>query len=147
MRVDERGLIISLVTDKVLFERGSASLQRGSREVLDEIAGLLRDIPNQVTVEGHTCDLPIHTAQFPSNWELSTARATQVIRYFIEQGQVPAQRLAAAGYADSRPLEPNTSEATRARNRRVDVVILRSSQERWSREQRRSAATTGDHQR
>jgi chemotaxis protein MotB len=146
LRVDERGLIISLVTDKVLFDLGKANLKPGSRDVLDKIAGLLQRLPNQVMVEGHSCNLPIRTAQFPSNWELSTARATQVIRYFIERRGVPATRLSAAGYADSRPLLPNTSAANRARNRRVDIVILRSSQDQGPRAER-PAPVQGDEKR
>lgn len=141
MRADERGLVVSLVTDKVLFERGRAGLRPSGREIMDEIAGLLRELPNHVIVEGHTCDLPINTAQFPSNWELSTARATQVIRYFIERGDVPAGRLSAAGYADSHPLEPNTSEANRARNRRVDIVIVATAAPSAPAHQ----TTSGDH--
>ncbi len=74
-------------------------------------------------VEGHTDDVPIHTARFASNWELSTARATIVVAYFVESGVWPT-RLSAAGYAEFHPRQPNDSDASRARNRRVDVVVL-----------------------
>ena len=79
---------------------------------------------NPVRIEGHTDNLPIHTLQFPSNWELSTTRATTVLRYFLSRG-VASNRLEAAGYADQRPVTGNATEAQRAQNRRVVIVILR----------------------
>jgi len=126
LRQDERGFVVSLVTDKALFAKGQADLSSGSKKILDAIAGLLKKVPNQVRVEGHTCNLPVASERYPSNWELSTARATNVVRYFIEEKGIPADRLSVAGYADSKPLVPNTSESNRALNRRVDVVVLRS---------------------
>jgi chemotaxis protein MotB len=77
-------------------------------------------------VEGHTDDLPINTARFPSNWELSTGRATTVVRYLIEAWKLPPERLSSAGYGEYKPLVANTSAANRAKNRRVDIVILRT---------------------
>jgi len=126
LRQDERGLVVSLVTDKALFAKGQADLSSKSKKTLDVVAGLLKKAPNQIRVEGHTCDLPIVSAKYPSNWELSTARATTIVRYFIEEKGIPADRLSAAGYADSKSLVPNTNERNRALNRRVDVVLLRS---------------------
>jgi chemotaxis protein MotB len=123
--VNERGMIIRLLTDKMLFDSGQADLRGNERGLLNEISTLLRDkLDNQVEVEGHTDDLPIHTARFPSNWELSTARATTVLRYLGDRG-VPWGRLRAAGYADQRPVALNDSANGRRRNRRVDIVILR----------------------
>ncbi len=126
MRIDERGLIVSLVTDKVLFARGQAELSPMAKRILGKIAGILRGVPNQIRIEGHTCDLPVSSRRYPSNWELSTSRATNVVRYLIEHKEIPTDRLSAAGYADSKPLLPNTSEVNRAMNRRVDIVILKS---------------------
>lgn len=126
LRVDERGLVISLSTDKVLFGPGRASLSPSAMKIIDAVAGSVKDIPNEVRVEGHTCDLPIRSPEFPSNWELSTARATNVIRYLIDKKGFQPDRLSAAGYADSRELVPNTSESNRVINRRVDIVVLRS---------------------
>ncbi|HET6454779.1 MAG TPA: flagellar motor protein MotB [Armatimonadota bacterium] len=126
LRVDERGLVISLATDKVLFGPGRATLSRSARKIIDAVADTLKDVPNEIRVEGHTCDLPIRSSEFPSNWELSTARATNVIRYLIDKKGFQPGRLSAAGYADSRALVPNTSEFNRAINRRVDIVVLRS---------------------
>ncbi|MEN6521604.1 MAG: flagellar motor protein MotB [Armatimonadota bacterium] len=126
LRVDERGLVVSLVTDKVLFAKGHAELPDSSKKIIGGIAAVIKQVPNQVRVEGHTCNLPILSDKYPSNWELSTARATVVIRYMIEECRIPSDRLSAAGYADSKPLVPNTSEKNRALNRRVDLVVLRS---------------------
>lgn len=126
LRIDERGLVISLVTDKVLFAKGQAELSDSSKKIIGGVAAVLKQVPNQVRVEGHTCNLPILSNRYPSNWELSTARATVVIRYMIEECNIPADRLSAAGYADSKSLVPNTNEKSRALNRRVDLVVLRS---------------------
>ncbi len=119
---DERGLVITVVTDDVLFDLGSASLRPKGSAVLDAIAPALKALPNQVTVEGHTDDLPIR-GRFASNWELSTERATSVLRYLLDHHRLPAKRLSAAGYADQRPLAPNTSPAARSANRRVEVIV------------------------
>jgi chemotaxis protein MotB len=120
---DERGLILRF-QETVLFDRGKAELKPEAKAVLAEAAEFLKKIPNQVRVEGHTCDLPIHSPQYPSNWELSTARATTVIRYFIALG-LPGERFSAVGYGEYRPVVPNTSEANRRQNRRVDILILK----------------------
>lgn len=130
VRSDERGVIISLLSDGMLFQRGGAGLQPGSDELLHHVTDIIGTLPNHIQVEGHTCDLPIHTLQFPSNWELSTSRAGTILRYFTEQAGLPAIRFSAAGYADTRPLVSNTSEERRARNRRVDIVILKTEAQR-----------------
>jgi chemotaxis protein MotB len=118
-----RGLVISL-PEAGSFPAGRAELSEAARSVMLDMAGQLRPLPNQIRVEGHTDDVPIHTAQFASNWELSTARATTVVQFLIEAGGLDASRLAAAGYAEYRPRLPNDSPDHRARNRRVDIVIL-----------------------
>ncbi len=123
-RLTDRGLVISLTSDGLLFEKGRAAICPQARAVLHDMAVLLNRVQNEILVEGHTCDLPISTAEFPSNWELSTARATAVVRYLIANEGISARRIGAAGYADSRPFSPNTSEANRRLNRRVDVVIM-----------------------
>lgn len=120
---EERGLVVR-VADRVLFDLGKADLRPESRSVLDALARVLAEIPNQVRVEGHTDNLPIHNERFPSNWELSTARATTVVRYFIEKHRLDPRRFSAAGYGEYHPIVPNTSEANRQKNRRVEVVIL-----------------------
>lgn len=129
LRNDERGLVISLVTDKAIFTRGQADMSPTTRQVIDAVVKPIKAISNKVIVEGHTCDLPIQSDKYPSNWELSTARAASVIRYLIEEVGIAPERLSAAGYADSKPLVPNNSESNRAQNRRVDIIILRTDQE------------------
>lgn len=111
-----------MIKDDLLFDEGSTTLKSGGTLLLDRLAQLLSRNGCDVSVEGHTDDLPIHTARFPSNWELSTARAAAVTRYFIERGIAPS-RLTAAGYADTRPLAANDDAAGRARNRRVALVV------------------------
>lgn len=120
----ERGLVISL-TGSALFDTGKAVIRPDSRRVLDVIARHIRDIPNDVSVEGSADDRPIRTAEFPSNWELSARRATEVVRYFVERHGIDPGRFIAVGYAEERPLFDNSTDEGRARNRRVDVVILR----------------------
>jgi chemotaxis protein MotB len=120
---DERGLVVNVVTDRVLFDLGQADLRGEGRAVLDAIAPALKGLPNRVAVEGHTDNAPIHSPRFASNWELSTDRATTVLRYLIGHG-LAAARSSAAGYADQRPLAPNDTTAHRARNRRVAIVVM-----------------------
>lgn len=120
---EERGLVVRLA-ERVLFDLGKADLRSDARQVLDVLAGVLARVPNPVRVEGHTDNLPIRTERFPSNWELSTARATTVVRYFVEQHRLDPRRFAAVGYGEYHPLVPNTSDANRQKNRRVEVVIL-----------------------
>lgn len=128
IRHEERGLVISLLSDGTLFDLGSAELKPSAKQVLDRVAEVLRAVPNPVLIEGHTDNLPIRTAQYPSNWELSAARAARVLRYLVQKGGIPAERLIAVGYADTRPLVPNSSPANRAQNRRVDIAVLKTSQ-------------------
>ncbi|HLH79191.1 MAG TPA: flagellar motor protein MotB [Chthonomonas sp.] len=129
MSNDRRGIVISVLTDGLLFKSGQATLQPQSLPLLHQIAGLLRVLPNDVVVEGHTDDRPIHTLQFASNWELSAARAGAVVRDLILREGLPIRRFSAAGYADTRPLYPNDTPQHRARNRRVEIVLLRTQQE------------------
>jgi chemotaxis protein MotB len=123
-RMEGRGLVVSILAENVLFDAGSATIRPEGRVVLDGIAEFLASLPNQLSVEGHSDDRPISTAQFPSNWELSTARASIVLRYLVEHHGVSMNRISAAGYADQRPVVPNDSEGARAENRRVDIAIL-----------------------
>lgn len=126
--LDHRGLVIS-VREAASFPIGSADLDDNARRLFQEIGATLVGLPNAVRVEGHTDDVPIHTARFASNWELSTARATRVVAYFVLDVGIAPDRLSAAGYAEHHPLAPNDSETTRARNRRVDVIVLNPATE------------------
>lgn len=125
--INERGLLIRF-TDAVLFDPGKAQLKPEAIPVLDVVNQEIANINNRVAVEGHTDSTPIRTAQFPSNWELSTARATAIIHHAIENGGIAPERLTAAGYAFYHPVLPNTTAENRAMNRRVDIIILKSEE-------------------
>jgi chemotaxis protein MotB len=112
-----------ILQEKILFPSGSAEIKPETYPILDKLYEILRDLPNPVEVEGHTDSIPISTEKFPSNWELSTARASSIVRYFIAKGINP-ERLKASGYADTKPIASNTTPEGRAQNRRVEVVIL-----------------------
>jgi chemotaxis protein MotB len=123
--IERRGLVVRVLTDNILFSSGEASLHPAGLPLLNEVANLLNiDRSNPITVEGHTDNIPIHSTEFPTNWELSTARASTVVRYLITRGLSP-YRLAAAGYADLHPLATNSTAAGRATNRRVEILIQR----------------------
>lgn len=121
--MDERGLVVSF-REKLFFDIGSAEIKPEARGLLRRVGEILARGENQIRVEGHTCDLPIRTERFPSNWELSVSRATNVTRFLIEEAGVDPKRLAATGYAEFRPVAPNDSEENRAKNRRVDIVLI-----------------------
>ena len=122
---EERGLVISL-KEALLFNIGSADLTPEAREVIHHVGEVLAEMPNNIRIEGHTCNLPIRTARYPSNWELSTTRATNVVRFLVQQVGLEPDKLSATGYGEFRPMVPNTSEKNRALNRRVDIVVLRT---------------------
>lgn len=117
-----RGLAVE-INASVLFAPGQALLQPASMAGLQAVAQVIARADNVVQVEGHTDNVPIASAQYPSNWELSAARASSVVRLFLASG-VAAHRLTAIGYADNRPVEENDTPEHRARNRRVTLVIL-----------------------
>lgn len=121
--ITERGLVIHIV-ESALFDVGSAELRERAMEVLDLVAEEVKDRPNHIRVEGHTDDRPIQTNIFPSNWELSSARATSVVRYMSDNHGISPDRISALGYGEYRPVRPNNSVENRAKNRRVDVVVL-----------------------
>lgn len=120
---DRRGLVLA-IPEAGAFDNGRANLTPVAEQLIGRIARVLTDLPNAVRVEGHTDNTPISTARFRSNWDLSTARATEVVAYFIEQGRLAPDRLSAAGYAEYRPRDTNLTPAGKARNRRVDIVVL-----------------------
>jgi chemotaxis protein MotB len=117
-----RGITVE-INASVLFKSGDAILQPQSSEALAAVAHVLTQIENPIQVEGHTDNIPINSPSFPSNWELSSARAGSVVRLFTERG-VPAARMVAIGYADNRPVDTNATLDGRSRNRRVNVLIL-----------------------
>ena len=123
-RIDKQGLIITLLSDRTYYDSGSADLRPETKQLLNVIAGQLRNVRNEVRVEGSTDNVPIATPAYPTNWELSAARATGVTRYLVEREKIVPTRISFAGYGEFRPTFPNDSDAHRQQNRRVDVVIL-----------------------
>jgi len=123
MRREPDGLVISL-REVGFFESGAAQMKAGSQPAFDRIANMLRQRECRLRIEGHTDNIPIHNAQFSSNWELSTARATEIVRLLIVRDGYSANRLSAAGYAEYHPIASNGTAEGRSMNRRVDVVVL-----------------------
>lgn len=117
-----RGVVVD-ISASTLFKEGEEKLQPGAQETLKQVAQVLSRENQSIEVEGHTDDVPIKTAQFPSNWELSSGRAGSVVRMLVSFG-VPEQRMVAVGLAANQPVEPNDTPEHRAKNRRVSVTLL-----------------------
>lgn len=126
--IDDRGLVVSL-KEAGFFDSGSATLRSSSLSLLNDIVASLSSYSNSIRVEGHTDNVPINSSAFPSNWELSTARATHVLQYLMKQDFDPSQ-MSAAGYGEYRPVADNGSEDGRMKNRRVDIVLLSDKSEK-----------------
>ncbi len=123
VRIVRNRMLIEL-SDNILFDSGDDALKDEGREALAQIAQVLQTIPDrQFQVAGHTDNIPIRSRRFPSNWELSSARAVNVARFLIEQG-MGADRISAAGYADTQPVASNSSAEGRAQNRRIEIVLM-----------------------
>lgn len=119
-----RGRMVVKMPSSILFDSGRTDIKPEGQEVLARITQVLAEIPNRTfQVEGHTDDQPIRTARFPSNWELSTARATEVVRFMISQG-MPPERISAAGYSEFQPVAPNDTPEGRALNRRIEIALM-----------------------
>jgi len=127
VRHQTRGLVISLLTDKTTFASGSAQLQSATLTLLNALVPFLTHLQNEIRIEGNTDNVPIATAEYPSNWELSAARAIGVTRFFIERGNIDPRRISAAGYGEYNPQVRNDTEEHRRLNRRVDIVIINTS--------------------
>jgi chemotaxis protein MotB len=122
VREDKRGVVVSLA-EAGFFDPGSAAVRPDSLGTLQAVGQALCDVPNPIAVEGHTDNRPIRTPAYPSNWELSTARATNLVRVLIDSLHCDPSRLSATGYAEYRPLGDNATAAGRGMNRRVDIVV------------------------
>ncbi|MCR4437112.1 MAG: flagellar motor protein MotB [Clostridiales bacterium] len=124
--MQERGVEIS-IKERVLFKSGSAEIEEAAKQTIEGIGKVLLAVPgNHIRVEGHTDNDPINTVQFPSNWELSSARATNVLRLLVEKSGINPKIISAVGYGEFTPKVPNTTPENKAANRRVDIVILKS---------------------
>lgn len=121
--IDQRGLIISL-NNAILFDSGSAQIKIDNEDTLLKIANIINTLDNYIRIEGHTDNRPISTYTYPSNWELSAARASSVVRLFIEKCNITPEKMVAVGYGEFRPIGDNASEEGRAKNRRIDIIIL-----------------------
>lgn len=122
LRQSQRGVIMTL-SDKLLFNSGDARLASAAFPLLDKIAVMVKRVYVPIEIEGHSDDRPIHTAAYQSNWELSTARAVNVLRYLIEEKKVDAGRLSAVGFSSYQPAVDNHTEENRSRNRRVEIIF------------------------
>jgi chemotaxis protein MotB len=123
IRDSSQGLVISL-QEIGFFESGSADMKAKSQSAISNIAALLSQRQYSIRIEGHTDNIPIHNLQFHSNWELSTARAIEMVQQLITRYQFAPELLSAAGYAQYHPVASNETEAGRAQNRRVDIIIV-----------------------
>jgi len=122
--IDERGLTVSLVSRHIVFAPDSATLTDRGNRVLEVLAPVLRDIPDDISVDGHTNQVPVKPKDFPTDWELSAARAVTVLRHLAEVGGVSARRLSAAAFGHERPLIDPDHQGSQALNKRVDIVVL-----------------------
>jgi len=121
--VDLRGLVITL-NNAIVFNSGSADIKPEYESSLIKIADIIRLVNNHIRVEGHTDNRPINTSTYPSNWELSTARAAGVVRLFIEKGKIAPERVVAVGYGEYKPVADNSTEEGKEKNRRIDIIVL-----------------------
>jgi len=125
LRVQAEDQMIKIqIPANVLFESGSAAMKKGAEEILTALVPVIGTIDNYVRVDGHTDDLPAKNTVYPSNWELSTARACSVVRFFVNEMNLDAGRFSAQGYADNRPKELSATPEAREANRRVEIIIL-----------------------
>lgn len=130
VETSERGIIVHF-TEGVLFDLGRAELKPEAKAVLHQVFDVVLQWPYQIRIEGHTDNWPIDTLRFPSNWELSTARAARVVRFAIDERSVSPDRLSAAGYGEYRPIASNATPEGRSKNRRVDIVLISSQESEW----------------
>jgi len=124
-----KGKLTVNVVDKILFDSGKATLKPAGIKVLQQIGDILKSaVDKNIQVEGHTDNVPIHTPQYPSNWELSTARATTVLHFLQDKANIPGERLSAVGYGEYHPISSNSSAEGRALNRRIQIVLAAAKQ-------------------
>ncbi|MBI5599138.1 MAG: OmpA family protein [Deltaproteobacteria bacterium] len=121
--MEKRGVVVSL-SERIVFESGNADIMPQAKAIIGDIAVVLRGMPNHVRIEGHTDNVPISTPRFPSNWELSSARALSILKHLVDVHGLNPGKLSATGYGEFRPFAPNLTADGRAKNRRVDIVIL-----------------------
>jgi chemotaxis protein MotB len=122
-RREERGLVVTIVSDQVLFEGGEATLMPGGVGLLNSLITAIETTGKPISIEGHTDNRPV-SGKYASNWELSTARATNVLRYLVDTHGFPPEKISASGYADTKPVKSNATAEGQTSNRRVEIVVL-----------------------
>jgi chemotaxis protein MotB len=130
MAIDERGLSISMVSRHIVFQADRADLTPRGEQVLDVLSPVIRALPNRIEVDGHTNQVKVKPKYYPTDWELSAARAVNVLRYLDEHGRVPASRMTAVAYGHERPLRDPSLPGAAELNKRVDLVVVSTADER-----------------
>jgi chemotaxis protein MotB len=133
LALTKEGLVMRL-TEKAIFDSGVAGISPEAYPLLEKVGAIIAKTAYFIRIEGHTDNVPIHTTVFPSNWELSTARAVNVLRYFIETYKIDPQRLAAVGFGEYQPLVLNNTHTDRAKNRRVEIIFIKPNLQHTSTE-------------
>lgn len=123
IREEDRGIVLE-VDESILFDSGKAEIKDSSIHVLDTIATIIQETDNEIVAEGNTDNVPVNNAKYRSNWELSTERSLSIVRYLIEQKNINPNRISLKGYGEFNPIVPNDSDENRAKNRRVDILVV-----------------------
>lgn len=123
IREEDRGIVLQ-VDESILFDPGKAEIKESSIDILNTISKIIEETDNDIVAEGHTDNVPINTAKYKSNWELSTARAMNIVKYFIENKNINPVRLSVKGYGEYNPIAPNDTPENRSKNRRVDILVV-----------------------
>lgn len=121
--IDKRGLVISL-SNAIFFDPGSAEIKKENEDILLELAGMVDVMDNYIRIEGHTDNVPMNSSTYPSNWDLSAARAANVVRLLTSKANITPDKLIAVGYGEYRPVEDNSTDEGRAKNRRIDIIVV-----------------------
>ena len=123
IREEDRGIVLQ-VDESILFDSGKADIKPNSIPVLDTIATIIKQTDNEIVAEGNTDNVPVNNAQYRSNWELSTERALSIVKYLIEKKDINPNRISLKGYGEFNPIAPNDTDANKAKNRRVDILVV-----------------------
>lgn len=121
--IEESDIITLRLDSIILFDLGSAEISSSGKEILNKLGVMLRELDNEIMIKGHTDNLPINNSEFPSNWELSTKRATNVVLFLVDTCKLDPKELTATGNGEFRPIKPNNTEENRQKNRRIDIII------------------------
>ncbi len=123
IREEDRGIVLE-VDESILFDSGKAEIKEDSIHVLDTVAKIIQETDNEIVAEGNTDNVPVSNAKYKSNWELSTERSLSIVRYLIENKNINPNRISLKGYGEYNPIVPNDSDENRAKNRRVDILVV-----------------------